>query len=114
MQLIICAAPAQNARHGAPDHRYVLATHRCNAFRHPVNGKVLSGNLKDGNAVLMHEVVRALCANDEQLEVEALLAGQVIGLLTSVTATALTLNREDCRNVHSLRCRNQWTLLFQY
>lgn len=29
-----------------------------------------------------------LCANDEQLEVEAVLAGHVIGPLTSATATA--------------------------
>lgn len=88
LQLIICAAPAYIARHGAPDHRDALATHRCSAFRHPVNGKVLSWYLKDGDAVLLHEVVPALCANDEQLEVEAVLAGHVIGLLTSVTATA--------------------------
>ena len=86
LQLIICAAPAYIARHGAPDHRDALATHRCSAFRHPATGKVLSWYLKDGDGVLMHDVEPALCTNDEQLEIEAVLAGQVIGLLTGVTA----------------------------
>ena len=34
LQLIICAAPAYLARHGAPDSLDALASHRCSAFRH--------------------------------------------------------------------------------
>lgn len=35
LQLIICAAPAYLARHGAPADLSVLTAHRCSAFRNP-------------------------------------------------------------------------------
>jgi hypothetical protein len=41
-----------------------------------------------GDEVIEHPVVPALCVNDEALETEAVLAGHVIGLVTSVTAAA--------------------------
>ena len=43
LQLIICAAPAYLARHGAPDNLNALASHRCSVFRHPTTGNVPIG-----------------------------------------------------------------------
>ncbi|VTU16578.1 D-malate degradation protein R [Variovorax sp. SRS16] len=86
LQLIICAAPAYLARHGAPDKLDALAAHRCSAFRHPGTGRVLPWYVKVEDSMVEHPVVPALCVNDEALETEAVLAGHVLGLLTGVTA----------------------------
>ena len=74
------------ARHGAPSDLNELTPHRCSVFRHPSTGKVLPWWVKVGDGVIEHEVVPALCANVEELEVEAVLAGQLIGQLFGVTA----------------------------
>jgi DNA-binding transcriptional LysR family regulator len=86
LQLIICAAPEYLARHGAPDTHPALAVHRCSAFRSPGTGRVLPWFIKEGDSVMEHQVVPALCVNDEALETEAVLAGHVVGLLTAVAA----------------------------
>jgi DNA-binding transcriptional LysR family regulator len=86
LQLIICAAPAYLARHGAPDSLNALAAHRCSAFRHPSTGRVLPWYVKIEDARVEHHVVPALCINEEVLETEAVLAGHVLGLLTGVIA----------------------------
>ncbi|OWQ85672.1 LysR family transcriptional regulator [Roseateles aquatilis] len=88
LQLIICAAPAYLERHGAPAGLEDLGQHRCSAFRHPVTGRVVPWHLKIGDAIVDHEVVPALFTNDEDLEIDAVMAGQVIGVLTGVTAAA--------------------------
>jgi DNA-binding transcriptional LysR family regulator len=86
LQLIMCAAPAYLERHGAPDSLAALSAHRCSAFRHPSTGRVMPWHVKDGTAVVDLDVVAALCTNEEELENDAVLAGQVIGVLTGVTA----------------------------
>lgn len=86
LQLIICAAPSYLSRHGAPDSLGALAAHRCSAFRSVGTGRVLPWFVKVGDAVSEHLVTPALTVNDEALETEAVLAGHVIGLLTSVAA----------------------------
>ena len=48
LQLIICAAPAYLARHGAPDTLHALAAHRCSAFRSSGTGRVLPWHVKTG------------------------------------------------------------------
>jgi DNA-binding transcriptional LysR family regulator len=88
LQLIVCAAPAYLARHGAPDSLNALAAHRCSGFRHPSTGKIVPWYVRVGDEVIEHPVVPALCVNDEALETEAVLAGHAIGLVTSVTAAA--------------------------
>jgi DNA-binding transcriptional LysR family regulator len=88
LQLIICAAPDYLARHGAPDSLHALAAHRCSVFRSPGTGKVLPWRVRVGDVVVEHPVVPALCVNDEELETHAVLAGQVMGLLTGVAAAA--------------------------
>ena len=88
LQLIVCAAPAYLARHGAPDTLDALAAHRCSAFRHPSTGRVLPWYVKVDDARVGHHVVPALCINDEALETEAVLAGHFLGLVTGVIAAA--------------------------
>ena len=86
LQLIVCAAPSYIAQHGAPDALNDLASHRCSVFRHPATGKVLPWWVKVGDGVVEHDVVPALCTNVEELEMEVVLAGQLIGLMSGVTA----------------------------
>jgi DNA-binding transcriptional LysR family regulator len=86
LQLIICASPEYLARHGAPASLESLASHRCSVFRHSVKGKVLPWHVKVGDETITQEIVPALCANDEGLETEAVLAGHVIGSLTGIAA----------------------------
>jgi DNA-binding transcriptional LysR family regulator len=88
LQLIVCAAPAYLERHGAPDNPAALSAHRCSAFRHPHTGRIVPWHIKEGNTVVDHTVVPALCTNDEELEIDAVMSGQVIGTLTGVTAAA--------------------------
>jgi DNA-binding transcriptional LysR family regulator len=88
LQLIICAAPAYLERHGGPDSLAALSAHRCSAFRHPSTGRLMPWHVKEGGAVVDHDVVAAICTNEEELENEVVLAGQAIGILTGVTAAA--------------------------
>ena len=88
LQLIICAAPPYLERHGAPDSLAALSVHRCSAFRLARTGQLMPWHVKDEGAVVDIDVVPALCTNDEDLEIEAVLAGEVIGQLTGVTAAA--------------------------
>ena len=84
MQLIICAAPAYLRRHGAPRRLEDLASHRCSVYRNPNTGQALPWNVKVDDAIVGYEVPPALCSNDEELETEAVLAGQVMGSLTNI------------------------------
>ena len=88
LQLITCAAPAYIKQHGAPDSPSALASHRCSVFRSPGTGKVIPWRLKIADSIVEQHVVPALCVNDEELETEAVLAGQVMGLLTGIAAAA--------------------------
>lgn len=86
VQLIICAAPAYIERHGAPKTLAELPSHRCSAFRHPSTGQVLPWYLNiDGQLVHRH-VSPTLSTNDTELEVQAVLAGQVIGQVANIAA----------------------------
>ena len=86
VQLIICAAPAYMQRHGVPESLAALQAHRCSAFRNPGTGAVVPWRVKVGDDVVEQAVVPAICSNDEILELQAVLAGAVIGQLAGVTA----------------------------
>lgn len=88
LQLIICASPDYLKRHGAPANLGALASHRCSAYRHPSTGRILPWYVKVDDARVEHHVVPALCVNDEALETDAVLGGQVLGLITGVIAAA--------------------------
>jgi DNA-binding transcriptional LysR family regulator len=86
LQMIICAAPEYLQKYGAPDKLAELTMHRCSVFRHPASGKILPWRVKVDDQSMDQHVVPALCVNDEALETEAVLAGQVLGSLTGVAA----------------------------
>ena len=88
LQLIICAAPSYLARYGAPESLNDLTSHRCSVFRNPNDGKVLPWNVKVDDSIVGFEVPPMLCSNDEWLETEAVLAGQVMGSLTNIAVAA--------------------------
>ena len=88
LQLIVCASPEYLAAHGAPRSLDELALHRCSVFRQPGTGRLLPWYLKVDDEVVGRELPPALSTNDTELEVEAVLSGQVIGLLAGVSAAA--------------------------
>lgn len=86
LQLLVCAAPSYLARFGAPQTVADLAMHRCSAFRHPATGQILPWYLNlDGEVVHQH-VTPTLSTNDTELELQAVLAGQVIGQISNLSA----------------------------
>ena len=86
VQLIICAAPTYLERFGAPKTWEDLAAHRCSAFRHPSTGQVLPWYLDVDGEVVHRHVTPTLSTNDSELEMQAVLAGQVIGQLSNMSA----------------------------
>jgi DNA-binding transcriptional LysR family regulator len=86
IQSIICAAPDYLRRHGAPESLDALAAHRCSVFRHPDMGYAAPWRIKASDGIVDHPVVPAFCTNSEELELEMVLSGAVIGQLTGIAA----------------------------
>ncbi|AMM25371.1 LysR family transcriptional regulator [Variovorax sp. PAMC 28711] len=89
LQLIVCAAPAYLARHGAPASIDDLARHRCSGFRHPNTGKVMPWEFRVGEETVSRPIHAFFCTNDIDLEAQAVVAGEAIGQLVGVTAAPL-------------------------
>lgn len=85
LQSIICATPEYFSRYGIPDSLDALGSHKCSVYRHPNTGRVVPWHVKVGTNIIDHQVAPSFCTNDEMLELQAVLAGTVIGQLTSVT-----------------------------
>jgi len=88
LQLIICATPEYLSRHGAPDSLEALSMHRCTAFRHPGNGRLLPWSVKVDGEFVSLDVSPALSTNDAELEVQSVMSGQAIGQLVGSSAAA--------------------------
>ena len=86
LQLIVCAAPAYLDRHGAPATPADLSAHRCSVFRNPVTGQAEPWFLGHDGAVQQHHLPPAFSTNHLELELQVVLAGQVIGQLTNLSA----------------------------
>jgi DNA-binding transcriptional LysR family regulator len=86
IQMIVCAAPGYLKAHGTPSTIEDLATHRCSVFRHPVTGNVVPWYLTVDDELEHRQMPPAFATNDAELELEAVLAGQVIGQLASYSA----------------------------
>lgn len=86
LQLVICGSPDYLQEHGVPESLAALASHRCSAFRNPGTGQVVPWHVKLGDQIVDQPVVPALCSNDEVFELQAVLAGKVLGQLAGVTA----------------------------
>nr|CUV14131.1 putative transcription regulator protein [Ralstonia solanacearum] len=86
VQLMICAAPSYLEQHGAPKSLDALATHRCSAFRHPATDQVLPWYLNIDGEIVHRHVPPTFSTNDTELELQAVLAGQVIGQIANFAA----------------------------
>jgi DNA-binding transcriptional LysR family regulator len=86
VQLIICAAPAYLEHYGAPRDLDALPAHRCSVFRHPATGEVLPWFLKVDGEVVRRDLPPALSTNDIEIELQAVLDGQVIAQLSSISS----------------------------
>lgn len=85
-QLIVCASPAYLERHGVPQSLDDLATHRCSVFRHPATGQVYPWFLNVDGEVIRRDLPPALSINDVEVELRAVLDGQVIAQLAGISA----------------------------
>jgi DNA-binding transcriptional LysR family regulator len=86
IQMVVCAAPGYLEAFGTPSTLDDLAVHRCSVFRHPVTGKVAPWYLTVDGKIEHRQISPAFATNDAELEVQAVLAGQVIGQLASYSA----------------------------
>jgi DNA-binding transcriptional LysR family regulator len=86
IQLIVCASPAYLEQHGVPSKIEDLARHRCSVFRHPTTGKVAPWYLTVNGEVERVHMAPALSTNDTELEMQAVLAGQVVGQVANFSA----------------------------
>ncbi|WP_429299048.1 LysR substrate-binding domain-containing protein [Paraburkholderia sp. GAS199] len=65
-----------------------MTGHCCSVFRHPVTGKVAPWYLTVDGKFEHRQVFPAFATNDTELEVQAVLAGQVMGQLASFSAAS--------------------------
>jgi DNA-binding transcriptional LysR family regulator len=86
LQLIICAAPAYLRRHGVPEGLHALNRHRCSVFRKAGSGRLLPWHVKQGDTTLEWPVSPAFTTNDEVIELQAVLAGEVMAQVAGPTA----------------------------
>lgn len=88
VQLIVCAAPSYLERLGVSKTLDDLSMHRCSAFRHPATGQVLPWYLNVDGEIQHRHVTPTLSTNDAELELQAVLAGQVMGQLSNLSAAS--------------------------
>lgn len=109
LQLIICAAPSYLRKYGIPKNLVELSAHRCSAFRPSNHGRIVPWRVKVGDSLQDQHITPAFCTNDEEFELRAVLAGEVIGQLAAPTAAShirsgrlVPLLLEHMTDVHSL------------
>lgn len=86
LQLIVCASPEYLDRYGAPTTPADLSAHRCSVFRSPVTEQVSPWYFTVDGALEQRQLPPAFSTNDLELELQVVLAGQVIGQLTNLSA----------------------------
>ena len=109
LQLIICAAPTYLRKYGVPKNLAELGAHRCSAFRPSSIGRIVPWRVKVGDSMQDQHIHPAFCTNDEEFELRAVLAGEVIGQLAAPTAAThiragrlVPLLLEHMADVHNL------------
>ncbi len=86
LQMLICGSPSYFERWGVPRSLAALPSHRCSVFRHPATGQLAPWHVALDGQLIEQPVVPAIISNDEGLELQAVLAGKVLGQLAGVTA----------------------------
>ena len=109
LQLIICAAPSYLRKYGMPKNILELGAHRCSAFRPSTHGRIVPWLVRVGDSMQDQHITPAFCTNDEEFELRAVLAGEVIGQLAAPTAAThiragrlVPLLLEHMADVHNL------------
>lgn len=88
LQMLICGAPSYFQRHGVPHSLADLTAHRCSVFRHPGTGQLAPWHVTQDGQLVRQPVAPTLISNDEALELQAVLAGRVLGQLAAPTAAS--------------------------
>lgn len=86
LQMVICGAPAYFEHYGIPNSLTDLSSHRCSVFRRAATGKLAPWLVMLDGQVVEQPVVPTIISNDEILELQAVLAGKVLGQLAGATA----------------------------
>lgn len=89
MQLVICAAPGYLSKFGVPQNLCELDSHRCSAFRRAGDGRIIPWRVRVGDSMQDQHIRPAICTNDEDFELQAVLAGEVIAQLAVPTVASL-------------------------
>jgi DNA-binding transcriptional LysR family regulator len=76
-------------KYGVPQGLHELDAHRCSAFRPDSFGRVVAWRVKVGDDLREQHVRPTFCTNDEMLELNAVLAGEIIAQVAVPTAAAL-------------------------
>ncbi|SFU39835.1 LysR family transcriptional regulator [Pseudoduganella namucuonensis] len=84
--LLVCAAPAYVARHGAPRGVDELRKHRCTGFRQPNTGRMTPWELSVDGATVYLDIPAVASFNTAEAEACAVLSGMAIGQLVSYMA----------------------------
>ena len=83
IQLIVCATPGYLAQHGTPRSIDELTQHRCTGYRRANTGKLAPWEFKIGDETVYRDIPAAICTNETETEVQAVLSGLAIGQLAS-------------------------------
>ena len=86
LALLVCAAPAYIARHGAPHSVDDLLAHRCTGFRQPNTGRLMPWELHAEGGTIYKDIPAVTSFNTAEAEAEAVLAGMAIGQLAGYMA----------------------------
>lgn len=86
IQVITCAAPAYLAEHGRPRTLDDLARHACTGYRQPNTGRLLPWEFLVDAELVLRDMPLAICTNDAEAEVAAVVAGLGIGQIDSINA----------------------------
>ena len=86
LALLVCAAPAYLARHGAPQSVDELPSHRCTGFRQPNTGRLVPWELHVEGGTIYKDIPAVTSFNTAEAEAEAVLAGMAIGQLAGYMA----------------------------
>lgn len=86
LQMVICGAPAYFERHGVPESLSALSSHHCSVYRRSSPRKLLPWFVTLDSQVVEWPVTSTIISNDETLELQAILAGKVLGQLAGATA----------------------------
>lgn len=86
VQMVLCASPEYLRKYGQPGSIASLASHRCSVYRSASKGHVVPWRFQVNGDEVNQPVVPTLCTNDEIVELNAVLAGRVLGQIAGVTA----------------------------